>query len=111
VAVDKAVAAARDSIVFATEDSWKELVREIREEGITAEEPVRGAVTLRGSRIEKEKASRRKTIWTAFVLVSLPDSSIPSVLLERARSDSHWYALVKNTRAVQELEARSRVAR
>jgi hypothetical protein len=107
VAVDKAVAAARDSIVFATEGSWKELVREIRKEGITAEEPVRGAVTLRGSKIKEQKVSKRKKTWTAFVLVSLPRSSIPSLLLERVQSDSQWYALVRETKTVQELEARS----
>jgi hypothetical protein len=110
VAVDKAVAAARDSMVFATEGPWKELVRGIREEGITAEEPARGAVTLHGSKIEEQKVSKRKKTWTAFVLVSLPNSSIPALLLERARSDSQWFDLVKDTRAVQELEARSRAA-
>jgi len=109
VAVDKAVAAARDSIVFAAEGPWKELIRGIRQEGIAAEEPERGAVTLHGSKIEQQKVSRRKKTWTAFVLVSLPNSSIPSLLVERARSDSQWYALVRYTRAVQELEARSRV--
>jgi hypothetical protein len=110
VAVDKAVAAARDSIVFATEGPWKELVRGIREEGIVAEEPVRGAVTLHGSKIKEQKVSKKKKTWTAFVLVSLPKSSIPSLLLERARSDPQWYALVKETRAVQDLETRVRTA-
>ncbi len=110
VAVDKAVAAARDSIVFATEVPWKELVRGIREEGITAEEPARGAVTLHGSKIKEQKVSKKKKTWTAFVLVSLPRSSIPSLLLERVQSDSQWYAQVRQTRAVQELEARSRAA-
>lgn len=109
IAVDKAVMAARDSIVLATEDPWKELVRGIREEGVQAQEPVRGAVTLHGSKIDTQKVSKRKSIWTAFVLVSLPKSSVPSLLLERARSDSQWYALVKHTRVMQELETRSRV--
>ena len=104
VALDKAVMAARDSIVLATEDPWNELVRAIRAEGIQAAEPARGAVTLHGSKIASQKISKRKKVWTAFVLVSLPKSSIPSLLLERVRSDSAWYALVKDTKAVQALE-------
>jgi hypothetical protein len=109
VAVDKAVMAARDSIVIATDSSWNELVHAIRTEGITAKEPARGAVTLHDSKIAEQNVSKRKKIWTAFVLVSLPKSSIPSLLLERVRSDSQWYALVRDTRAVQDLETRSRV--
>lgn len=109
VAVDKAVMAARDSIVFATEDPWRELVQAIRAEGIKAQEPPRGAVTLHGSKIEAQKISKRRKVWTAFVLVSLPKSSIPSLLLERVRSDSVWYALVKDTKAVQGLETPSPV--
>jgi len=110
IAVDKAVMAARDSIVFAIETPWKELVRRIREEGITAEEPERGAVTLHGSKIKEQKVSKKKKTWTAFVLVSLPKSSVPSLLLERARSDSQWYTLVKETKAVQDLETSVRTA-
>jgi hypothetical protein len=109
VAVDKAVMAARDSIVFATDDFWNKLVHAIRTEGITSHEPARGAVTLHGSKIAEQKVSRQKKIWTAFVLVSLPKSSIPPLLLERVRSDSQWYVLVRDTRAVQDLETRSRV--
>ena len=104
VALDMAVMAARDSLVLATEDPWRELVQAIRAEGIKAAEPPRGAVTLHGSKIESQKTSKRKKVWTAFVLVSLPKSSIPSLLLERVRSDSVWYALVKDTKAVQALE-------
>lgn len=109
VALDKAVMAARDSIVLATEVPWKELVRAIRAEGIHAAEPARGAVTLHGSKIESQKISKRKKVWTAFVLVSLPKSSIPPLLLERVRSDSVWYALVKDTKAVQALETPAQV--
>jgi len=109
VALDKAVMAARDSVVLATEDPWKELVQAIRAEGIEAAEPARGAVTLHGSKIESQKTSKRKKVWTAFVLVSLPKSSIPSLLLERVRSDSVWYALVKDTKAVQALETPAHV--
>jgi hypothetical protein len=109
VALDKAVMAARDSIVLATEVPWKELVQSIRAEGIKAAEPARGSVSLHGSKIDSQKISKRKKVWTAFVIVSLPKSSIPSLLLERVRSDSVWYALVKDTKAVQALETPAHV--
>ena len=104
VAVDKAVATARSGLAATIDSRWKDVLLAIQNEGVAVPEVTEDSVTLEGSMIIKQKTSRRGRIWTAFVLVALPKSSVRSVLVERLHRDAEWYSRVKHTQAVREFE-------
>jgi hypothetical protein len=105
LAIDRAIMAAREEIVAIIEKQWKELLLAIRNEGIVANEPQIESITLQGSKTTKQKASKSKKTWTAFVLVSFPKSSVPPLLLDRAHHSEPWYSQVRHSNAIRELEA------
>ena len=104
VAVDKAVATARSGLAATIDRRWKELLQEIQKEGLIAPERIEESVTLEGSTMIMQKTSKRGRIWTAFVLVALPKSSVRTVLAERLHRDAEWYSKVKDTKAVRAFE-------
>lgn len=104
VAVDKAAATARSRLAATIDLRWKELLQAIRKEGSAAPGWTGETVTLEGSRITLQKTFKRGRIWTAFVLVALPKSSVRSVLVERLHRNAEWYSGVKDTKAVRECE-------
>jgi hypothetical protein len=105
LAIDRAALAAREEIVAVIEKRWKELLQAIKNEGIVANEPQVESITLKGSKTTKQKAVKSKKVWTAFVLVSFPKSSVPPLLLDRVRQNEQWYSQVKNSKSVRELES------
>ena len=60
---------------------------------------------LLSSKTTKQKAVKSKKVWTAFVLVSFPKSSVPPLLLDRVRQNEQWYSQVKDSKSVRELES------
>jgi hypothetical protein len=107
VAVDKAVASARSGLVEGIDRQWNNLLKAIQNEGVAIPVWTGEAVTLEGSTLKMQKTFKRGRIWTAFVLVRLPQSFVRSVLEERLRRDADWYSRVKDTRAVREWEGTS----
>jgi hypothetical protein len=107
LAIDRAVLVARTDIALALQSRWKRLIQEIRAEGITASEPAWDPFVIKDCKTLKQQAVKRRKIWTAFVLVTLPTSSVSPLLMEKAQSDSRWYQLVRNTRAIARLSASS----
>lgn len=108
LAIDRAVLAARGDIAGVLEGRWKELTVDVRREGFSTAEPAWEPFTLKKSTIKKQRAFRRGKTWTAFVLVSIPKTSIPALLLERARGNQGWYSTVKESRAIRKLDTPSR---
>ncbi len=104
VAVDKAAATARSGLAATIDRRWKDLLLAIHKEGVAGPEGTEESVTLEGSMIFKQKTFRRGRIWTAFVLVALPNSSVRSVLAQRLHRDAEWYDRVKDTKAVRAFE-------
>ncbi len=107
LAIDKAVMAAREEIALRCEEQWTTLLVSIRTEdaSLPAADSGWGPVTLTKTRIRQQKAVRKGKTWTAFVIVSLPRSSLHSLLLERLHRDDRWYSQVKNSRAVLRFES------
>jgi hypothetical protein len=104
VAVDKAATAARSGLAAIVERRWKELLMAIQKEGAGPPAWTGESVTLEGSTITMQKTYKRGRVWTAFVLVCLPKSSVQSVLVQRLRRDADWYSMVKDTKAVRAFE-------
>jgi len=101
--VDKAVATARSGLAATIDRRWKSCSRDSeRRTDCTGAD--RGIVTLEGSTMIMQKTSKRGRIWTAFVLVALPKSSVRTVLAERLHRDAEWYSKVKDTKAVRAFE-------
>lgn len=105
VAIDKAVVAARAVLAKSIDRRWEALLQAIGKEGGVVPELKPEPVTLVGSTVRTQKTARRGKVWTAFVLVALPEESARSVMQQRLHRDESWYAGVKNTRAVQACES------
>jgi hypothetical protein len=104
VAVDKATLDARSSLAHAIDRRWEELLRAILQEGGPHLEWTPEPVTLAGSTPKQQKLARRGKVWTAYVLVVMPEVSGRAVLLQRLHRDAQWYERVRNTNAVRSLE-------
>jgi hypothetical protein len=104
VAVDKAATAARSRLADRIERRWKELLLAVQKEGVAPPAWTVESVTLQGSTITMQKTYKRGRVWTAFVLVCLPKSSVRSVLVQRLHRDADWYSMVKDTKAVRAFE-------
>jgi hypothetical protein len=104
VALDKAVADARSTLAAMVEVRWKDLLTAIRKEGVAPPTVADKSVTLMGSKSTMQKSVKRGKIWTAFVLVAIPRSSVSTEIVMRLHHDLDWYAKAKGTRAVRELE-------
>jgi hypothetical protein len=107
VAVDKAATAARSGLADTLERRWKDLLLAIQKEGAGPPAWTGDSVTLEGSTITTQKTYKRGRIWTAFVLVRLPESSVRSVLVQRLHRDADWYSMVKDTKPVRAFEGLS----
>ncbi len=108
VSIDKAVAAARHALARSVEKRWKTLKRSVEMEsgeyyGAEAE-----SVTLTGSIVRQQTATKRGRIWTAYALVAMPEESVRAVLDQRLRRDAEWYEKVKDTEALRGFEALTR---
>ena len=105
VAIDKAVAAARLSLAKSVDHRWEELVQAIQKECGSSWERRSEPVTLIGSTLKMQKSTKRGKLWTAFVLVALPEESVSAVMEQRLHRDAQWYSVVRDTRTVRQFEA------
>jgi hypothetical protein len=110
LALEKAISLARDSIAAEVEAQWQALLGSIRSEDprLPASPGISSDVEFKNTRVAKQAAFRRGKKWSAFVFLVYPDSLVPSLLLDRLRSNAEWYAAVRGTSAVQLVEAPSR---
>jgi hypothetical protein len=104
VAIDKAVFEARSSLAHTIDQRWERLLRTIQDEGGPDLTWTSEPVTLAGSMLRLQKVSKRGRVWTAYVLVALPEESVRAVLLQRLQKDAQWYERVRNTNAARALE-------
>jgi hypothetical protein len=101
VAIDKAVVAARSNLMRSVNRKWDSLVRAIEKESGQRSGVKTSSMTLVGSVIQKQSTTKRGKLWTAFVLVSLPQASIRKVLDARLHEDAAWFSRVQHTKAVE----------
>ena len=105
LALDKAVLAARSELALKVDSSWQDFLGTLRKEMPTCSEPLRGSgdVALAGTKIRKQKSTKKGKVYTAFVLVAWPRASLNPALYARAQEDAWWYDRVKGTVAVRGL--------
>jgi hypothetical protein len=108
VAIDKAIAGARRTLAIWVNRRWRALVEAIaKESGLHADVNTK-SITLIASTVLKQSAVKRGKLWTAFVLVFLPESSIRRALDRRLHENAEWFSQIQGTKTAIEFEASAR---
>lgn len=104
IAIDKALAEARSVLARTIDRRWKRLLKAIEAEGGERRRGGAEPVILTGSTPLMQTVGKRAAMWTAYVLVGLPESSVHAFLLRRLLADRAWYDAVRANAAVRAFE-------
>jgi hypothetical protein len=105
LSIDKAAAVARMALGAQLEAQWLGTLSQARTElpGLRDPQYNKDEAKLTGSSIRFQKAVKRGKLYTAFVLVAWPKSSVREALQARAREDGAWLESAKDSKTVQAL--------